>query len=84
MEAEFLADEDGALALGSGMGSAVVRPSRSASRKPSKNRSERTASGDASVFEGKSAEEAEGSSSPSYTGGKRQGERGCERVPGGL
>jgi hypothetical protein len=59
-------------------------PSRSASKKPSKNRSERMASGGAWVFEGKSAEEAEGSSSLRYTGRKRWGGCRCERVPGGL
>lgn len=66
-------DEDGGLVVGSGMGSAVVRPSRSASKKPSKNRSERMASGGASIFEGKSAEEAEGSSgvNPFYRTGRK-------------
>ena len=84
MEAEFLADEDGALVVGSGIWSALTRLSRSTSKKPSKNESERMAADGALVAEGKNAEENEGSSLPGRTSGQRQGERRCARVPGGL
>jgi hypothetical protein len=78
---EMPAAEEGPLVLGSGVWSALVRPSRSASKKPSKNESERMAADGALVSEGKNAEENEGSSSPGCTSGKKQGERRSERVP---
>jgi len=67
--------EEGALAVGSGVWSALVRPWGSASKKPSKNEPGRMAAVSALVFEGKTTEENEGSSSPGCTSGKRQGER---------
>jgi hypothetical protein len=81
MEYEMPADEKGPLALGSAVWSALVRPSRSASKKPSKNESERMAADGALVSEGKNAEENEGSSSPGCMSGKRQRESRSERVP---
>jgi hypothetical protein len=70
MEFEILADEEGALAVGSVVWSALVRPSRSASKKPSKNESERMAADRALVSEGKNAEENEGSSWSGCRSGK--------------
>src|SRR5438045_2832696 len=61
--------EEGALAVGSGVWSALVRPSRSASKKPSKNEPGRMAAASALVFEGKTTEISEGSCSPGYRSG---------------
>jgi hypothetical protein len=75
------ADEEGGLALGSGVWGEIVRPSRSTSKRPSKKSLRGWHQMMLWFLREKVPEEAEGSSSPGYTGGKGQGERRCERVP---
>jgi hypothetical protein len=79
-----LADEDGGLAVGSGMGSAVKRPGEAPQKSPERPGLREWRQEALRFLREKVLRKLRGVHHPSHTGGKRQGERRYERVSGGL